>query len=143
MNNFLILCILLTISIFSEARTVDCGKPCKEVFEVDIKGAADFGIIVVKDTLSSPPITRIEISDRNKYVCSTGWLEVSIGHSDNSNGPEVITGYKEVAHFSSITINNDLVKGSRLFLGVDCIGTKKEEHWKKGAQNTVLSISLE
>lgn len=142
MTKLAALTLILCFAVISEAKLIDCGEPCQEVHETDIAGAVAFGIIVELQTLSSPAITRIEISERSNFACKMDWLDVSVGNSNDGSGPDVTAGYEQVSSFSGITVKNSLLKGSRLYFSIDCKGVEQAKYWSGRAQENVLAISL-
>ncbi|MFT7293013.1 MAG: hypothetical protein ACI87Q_000859 [Pseudohongiellaceae bacterium] len=83
---------------------VDCVKHCQEVFETDIDGAKEFGIVVKVESLNSPPISRVEISELNSFVCRIGRLNLSVGEATSEVGPEVVSSYSSISSLMELRL---------------------------------------
>lgn len=142
MSKYLVSFALMVISVVSHAVLVDCVN-CEGVFETDIEGAKEFGINVKVESLNSPPISRVEISEHSRFQCGVGNIALSVGEENTELGPDVIASYESISSFRGATIKNRLMAGARLDLVMDCSGTALANHWSKDARKTILSIFLD
>ncbi|WP_374964430.1 hypothetical protein [Spongiibacter tropicus] len=141
MSKYLVSFALMVISVVSHAALVDCVR-CQGVFETDIEGAKEFGIIVKVESLGSPPVSRVEISEHSLFKCGVGKIDLSVGAANPEVGPDVVANYESISSFQGATIKSRLMAGARLDLVMDCSGTALANHWRKEARETVLSIFL-
>lgn len=141
MSRYLVSFALMVISVVSHAELVDCVH-CQGVFETDIEGAKEFGIIVKVESLNSTPISRVEISEHSLFQCSVGNIDLSVGEANPELGPEVVASYESISGFRGATIKNRLMAGARIDLVMDCSRTALANHWSKDARETILSIFL-
>jgi hypothetical protein len=141
MSKYLTFFALMASTLISQATLVDCVH-CQDVLETDIEGAKEFGIVVRVESLSSPPISRVEISERSSFLCRVGKVDLSAGEANPEAEPDVVANYRSIPSFQGATINNRLMAGARLDLVIDCSGTALANRWSKDARETILSIFL-